>query len=370
MGFEPGSTPRSLGLALLILMCQPLPVFAEPAATAILAAIRENGERLQSGHFTARGVLEHRPFLTGERAGEVDNAATTHVEESLEVVFDHQTARLHFARIRSKQSGTQDVKTGNWSKSVLILSPDVSIQVRMNRPDGIANVTLENPVAPESAPGYFQPVFDARSIPLTGVKAMRTPFADLMDGFERTPFQGLESSSELVRLRADMRVEDSEFGERFDLWVDPAQGHQPIRYSVTQGKLTELDQAAHPVLKSETSWSQRGEVWVPETVDLYSRSPRWEEQFRLALVWHSVNEPVPDSWFRWEELELPKGTQVGDRSVVDGVIVPVAILGQSQQRDAAPARPQKTTSYWMPLVLANVILFGVLLGIALRKRAS
>lgn len=338
---------------------------------AALAAIRENGERLRSGIYSAVGTLEHTPTQLGKHSAALTDQSPVMIEESIEGAFDHEEGKFHFSRLRNQIAGEKSVKFGMWTKSWIILRPENSIQARMNKSDGIASVSIATPVMPQTAPAFFQPVFDVRILGMTGVKGLKSSFDDLLRGFEETAFEEVSDGGKLVRLRADIPVGDTNYGERFEIWLDPAQGYQPIRYTVTQGVFTELETSDQLVTKSETSWIQIEGVWVPRTVELFSRSPEWDELLRLAFDWKSVNEPVQESWFTWEGLDLPDGSQVADTSIVNDVIVPVAIIGKSMERDtqhiAEGQHHERSWRMWI-LLLVNLIVVGVLLGRYLRRR--
>jgi hypothetical protein len=345
----------------------------KPDVAAAFAAIRENGERLRSGIYNATGTLEQVPSGLARDPDSPTDVIPAKINETIEGAFDHVQGKLHQSRIRLQFAGSQPVKFGKWTKSWLILRPERSIQARMNDPDGIANAAIKAPITAKEAPGYFRPVFDTRILCLTGVKGLNKSFEDLIDDFETTEFEIIDDGLDIIHLRADVPIpETNGGGERFEIWIDPQQGHQPIRYMVTQGPLSGLGEISKPVTKSETSWTEINGVWVPETVLLYSRSPEWGQQFHIAFTWQSVNEPVPESWFTWEGLDLPDRSQVADRSVVDDVIIPVAIVGKSLEREVArplqeSARPENSRAIWW-LILANVIIVGVAIGWILRRR--
>ncbi|MGD9856865.1 MAG: hypothetical protein AB7U20_18105 [Planctomycetaceae bacterium] len=345
-----------------------------PEPAALLAGVRENGERLRSGIYSATGTLEHTPVRLDKEAKTATPQPAAILEETIQAAFDHDQGKLYFSRLRRHASGERSAKFSEWRHSRLILRPEKSILVFMNRPDGIAKVSIAAPVTPQAALKYFQPVFDVRTLCLKGAEGLGDSFENTVGAYESVAnsFRILGDRDDIIHLQGDFPVAESQYAERFEIWIDPRQGYQPIRYTVRVRENSESGKILEPNRTSETSWTQVKDVWVPKTVDLYSSAVRWDERLKLAITWESVNEPVPESWFTWEGLDLPEHSRVADTSIVDNVIVPVATVGKSMEEEV-PLGVHEIGGYgtvrWL-LILVNIIAAGLLLGWFLRRRAS
>ena len=163
-------------------------------------------------------------------------------------------------------------------------------------------------------------------------------------------------------------------------WIDTSHGFTLIRKE-SRHRLPELGETEwrDPYQTHEVTWKQIADVWVPGSYRVffqfelapeklpeppdYKYTPRHRKfTYRYTFEWESVNEPVDEKYFDYEEFDLPDGTYVadarsGELRILDVVGKPLAV---SRDLSEPP-----TSSWSWPRVLALLasglllLLFGI-----------
>ncbi len=137
------------------------------------------------------------------------------------------------------------------------------------------------------------------------------------------------------------------------VWIDVENGFTPIRHQHKrfspegpQGKILE---------EATTKWERRGDIRVPVQFKFvrdsggrgaqgrYDPMGGMREEIDMSIDWKSINEPVPQHLFEYQDLGAPKGINIIDSSLGPTIIVQSPGLSE--------------TSSWK---LTTVLLFSAL----------
>jgi hypothetical protein len=92
------------------------------------------------------------------------------------------------------------------------------------------------------------------------------------------------------------------------IWFSSLQRFLPVRLEVRIGS-----PSSPPCQRSETTWQQISNVWVPKSVLIEGFNPddgKLTLKKELSFQWESVNQPVPEKCFTPMGMDLPPETQI------------------------------------------------------------
>ncbi len=154
---------------------------------------------------------------------------------------------------------------------------------------------------------------------------------------------------------------------RLTIWVDAENGFTPIRLQWQHAKVFgSVDEWLDPFETQEVGWRKVENVWVPTSYRAISHIPiplrgRGDEnppptrsfQYDLSINWKSVNNPLDDSLFQYEAMDLPVGTAIVDTRSGDRERLGVTGI------DPGPpiSLESRGRSPWLWILVAGNILF-------------
>ncbi len=167
---------------------------------------------------------------------------------------------------------------------------------------------------PHEEPDSSLRIFDVRTLGLLiwgNLVDRGTSWKDTCELYPELPLEAVQERKGLYRFRW---VENASIPLRKTLWVDEAQGFSPVRLHTQEGQTSKDGiKWSEPDITSEVESVCIGGVWVPHTFRIETReSAPWFRSYQWTFAWESVNEPVAESLFTVEGMDLPKGTPVID----------------------------------------------------------
>ncbi|MCB9954038.1 MAG: hypothetical protein H6824_23935 [Planctomycetaceae bacterium] len=135
---------------------------------------------------------------------------------------------------------------------------------------------------------------------------LRIPFEDVVNSHLK-----LINESEIVvtqtpvLLQAESTRRDTQFGEKTVTWdYDPMQGGMLTR-------MTDVGAGGREEVEHRAWWEERSGVWVPvRTTYTDSQNGKVLKRIEYTMSWDAVNEPVDETLFTMESLDVPVGTGI------------------------------------------------------------
>ncbi len=163
------------------------------------------------------------------------------------------------------------------------------------------------------------------------------------------------------------------FGDRQQrtLWINEQQGLSPVRFVVqVKGAPPGPDWDEEPILTNDATWQQVSGIWVPKTFRIseklaVSEGERGQRKrigykvntYSLAFDWESVNEPVDEKYFHYNDFAVEKGTYLTDWRSGEPVVVDV--VGTHIPGLGLQSPPAGGMSAARVLVIAGSLLLAV-----------
>lgn len=196
------------------------------------------------------------------------------------------------------------------------------------------------------------------------VDAYRRKRNDLMDVVEESESPGTYRCSLRFNFTVKGQSKPPWWGAH-TLWIDSKRGFSPIRLHIAPPPPANPPRAEPRAEdRSEAHWIERSGVWIPEKWVLTYGDGENRFKYDLSFTWESINEPLPDRLFSYEDFGAPKGTPVFDQRAGRQMLVEELGGDTSPASLSAKARPGLLRLF---LGIAAV-LFAALLILWLRRR--
>jgi len=358
-----------------------------------ISAIDGNFSKLKSGIYHARGILEisrERHSVEGAHRADVfldeylvDQGWTSRSERKLLFfsAFDYSKGQYRIDRRESaplvrnasdEMAGSIEPEMGRDSDAYnlfkWVLVPDSSIRFRSGSIASGPQVAVVDVSAPRNI-SAFRPFLDIRSLSLIS-----------FDGLSR---MGFPYDQWKLKMREDMVVDNATWqgdllGITFRIKNDTPQDH-PLglyrsRYWFDRSRDFMVSRRetfinlpdAKPSEWTESSWQNISGVWVPDSFRAVRYYPERREELALSFSWETVDQPIPDSLFTWQRLDLGRGTKVLDARLSPEHPVEIAEIGRDQSKQIIPEVARGRSTVKTILIYLNFcVLFVVCIGLVL-----
>ena len=338
-------------------------------ASFVRDAILDNLGRITSGDYSANGR-----YRMHDRA-EKDS---WEFDEVIQCQFDHIVDRLRFVRSRDRVAGSPSILDHFFETSFIVDADRVMKITSMHSRPAQYTAGIHLMTSPVDAEPYFQPIIDIRSLSLVQFRHLAWSLDDLrpmIDAMTQTD----DDTTELILLQ----IEGDERIDRW--WSDPDQGFQIVRYTRTNPRPEFLDRLStiedpdvraqleaslkinEPVTVSSTNWENRHEVWVPKSYHLVTRERNIDHELSLDFNWESVNEPLDDAMFDWEQWALADGSRVVDMRLGHEYPVTLKVYGEPTEFPIEHTDSPTGIPWRRLFFITNLMVIGFLIGWGIQR---
>ena len=223
---------------------------------------------------------------------------------------------------------------------------------------GDKGTKLDAPVdvsVPDKRPPEWAKPFDVRSLGLekwSGFVGGRSNVEKMLDLIEKGAIGEVAEDHDGV-YRIEWFYIPGSTSARQVFWVDAEHGATVVRMeNQRRAKPPRAESWDEPFDRSEVTWKEIKNVWVPDTLVASNRpSPGILEEYDLSFAWESVNQPIDEVVFTVKGLEPKRGTYVVDAR--SGKPVTADIIGR---RELVAEARERTRSAWSATRIAVVAL--------------
>ncbi|PQO27621.1 hypothetical protein C5Y96_19025 [Blastopirellula marina] len=325
----------------------------------IIAGMRTERQQLKSGAYTANGKFSVKEPGSPAVSGEM----------SLKGFFDATQDKFRSDSKRPARTMPSADAKDKWNATSrkVVSTPDMSLfynenfdRLEVHQPGVLELSSMPN------TEGYL----DVRVLGITSFSHLfkNRTIHDSFSELEKAPAsECIDEGEGIYRIVWITGPED----RRFTIWVDTQNGFTPIRLQWQFYKIGSSGEWLDPFEVHEIGWRQSSSEWVPTSyrmntqIALPSRSkpdklengtPATREiHYDLSFNWKSINEPLDDTLFEYESMELPVGT-----SLVDARSGDRERLGTTGVASGQPTAPEvRTRSPWVWLLVIGNVLFVI-----------
>lgn len=347
--------------------------------TFVLASMRSNWDRLQTGEYNCYGKqrISSDPRKRVKEDPKTEGAPARYIwgrhfddELTFYSAFDFPHSRMRFDRTERRifpEKAADQPSTDSVSQTVRFSQTRDARTFWNSRGKAIVVEPLGSEID-----GSYEPIIDIRTLPVAYYRQLQNlglPFAEWWSRVtnRKKLLDAVLDEGGRYRLRwgpAGAKDGDELF-ESYTIWFDSKRSCVPVRMEVAVNV-----PRAKPSVVTETTWTEFNGIWLPSSYHAISFFIPNHYELHLSFDWKAVNQEIDADIFSWKGFDAPKGTRVLDARVSKERPLRIAQIGASERKPTVVVHHKEEDGWSIRFVLLSlnaIIILAVCLFIWWRR---